>query len=226
MPVWPSLPIEVHTSGLFFPFTLASQVIIDWEFSVDAVKTAPLTGPDSGTRTTTLSGSGSGTITVLCDTRRFASGDPTDMTPGTFIVTRKLSYEQSDAALSQNFRLWLALATGAGSYSIDQLVEDDYDDPLLADTSNTYTDADDAAVIPLVITIGATTVEVTDFAIGSQTNELALALWLPPDAWTFDRADLFTAQTFTASATAGDLGYDSGTGWDQSVTFTLSPWVY
>lgn len=221
-----SLPVEVHYPELAWPFPLASAMIIDWEFTVDALKSEAITVPHVGTQTTTLSGAGSGSFTVYADPTRHAVSSQVNVTAGAFLVTRVLSASPSAADLSQNFRLWLASAGGAGSYSITQVVEENYDDPSFTDLSTTYTDADDAAVVPLRMKIGRETVEVTHFSITGENSSMWLASWLPPNAWTFDRPDLFTAQTFTAAATAGDLGYDSGSGWDQSVTFTLSPWVY
>lgn len=224
MPAEPCLPIKVHDVGRFFPFPVISQLSIDWSFSVDATKTQVLTSPDR-TVTTTLSGSGSGTIVIDCDPYRADLGGPENVTAEKFIVTRRLTANPADVEAAKNFTLWCAKSPIGGSYSIDLRVETDYDDPGTTDTDTTTTDADDAVVIPIVLKIGLGQVSVEQFAIGSNSQDLALSLWLPPDDWTFDRVDLFTAQTFTATATAGDIGYDSGTGWEQSITITASPWV-
>ena len=224
MPVESCAPITLHDYARFFPFPVISQLSIDWDFSVSATKTQSLTSPNR-TVTTTLSGSGSGTITIACDTHRANLGGPENVTAETFIVTRRLSADIDDIEAAKNFTLWCAKSPIGGSYSIDTRIETDYADPGTADTDTTTTDADDAVVIPVVLKIGLGQVSVEQFAIGSASQDLALALWLPPDDWTFDRADLFTAQTFTATATAGDIGYDSGTGWEQSITITATPWA-
>lgn len=224
MPAEPCAPLRLHDYGRFFPFPLISQLSIDWSLSVDATKSETLTGP-ARTVTTTLSGSGSGTIVIDCDTHRANLGGPDNVTADKFIVTRRLSADASHAEASKNFTLWCNKSPIGGSYSLDTRVETDYDDPGTTDTDTTTTDADDAVVIPIVLKIGLGQVSVEQFAIGSASQDLALALWLPPDDWTFDRADLFTAQTFTAAASASALGYDSGTGWEQSITITATPWV-
>lgn len=217
MSVFSSLPKDLLNYGLFFPFPLISSVEISWSFTIDAVSSIPLVSPD-GTSTTTVSGSGGGTLTILPDSDIVGNNSPENITPGRFRVTRRLSGAAASNAAATNFRLWRTAAAGSGSWSVDTTVEDDYVDPAEPDTTTTTTDANADAELSLVLTIGPTSVAVDEF------NIVGLNLWQAPSGWTFARSGLFEAQTYTETLTAAELGYDSGSGYSQSMSITCAAW--
>lgn len=218
-------PVALHYYERNFPFPLVGQIEIEWSFSLDATKSEPLTGPNAGTLTTTLSGSGSGNLVIVCEPTRFIGNRGAEnFIAEKFIVTRKLSSDPLEANFASKFTLWCSKSAAHGTYSIETVVETDYDDPLLSDSTVTTTDEGEAAILPIIMKIGLTEASVDQFFVGSATAEAAISFWLPADGWTFDRSGLFSPQSFSETKTAEELGYESGAGWEQSVTVTAMPW--
>lgn len=213
MPVEPCLPLAVWLYGRRFPWPLVWEVSIDWSFSVDAEKVEDFSGY---TETTTISGSGSGSIIISLDPHRGNLSGGANVTPEKFIVTRRVT---SNVAQARRFQLYCLETAVAGTHSITYVSDIDYDDPSETDTSSENEVAGDSTVSQFEMIIEPDIVTVTSMFVTSDSK------WVAPDDWTFDRADLFLPQTQTLTRTAAEIGYDTGTGWEQSATIQLTSYA-
>lgn len=218
-----SLPVSLSLSGGFFIFPVASQATVSWDFSVDAEIVRTLSGPQR-TVTTTISGTGSGSITIPCDGQRAVTFNGFPNYGETFVVMRKISHDVNDDDFNKRFRLYCAESAVAGSYSIDTTTATDFEDSNTTDTTTTTTESGDVTVT-LELRIdppGLTTIE--------QLSVSPISLWRPPSSWSFATSELFEPHTFTLTRTPTQVaqsvgifgGTATGAGWEQSVTLTVA----
>jgi hypothetical protein len=220
--IFSCLPIQLLSYGRVFPFPVVWQATIDWSFSVDAER---VDYPPGRTETTTLVGSGSGNITIDCDPHRANRPGIANVTPERFIVTRRMRASAERFQDMRRFQLYCDRSAIAGDYSVTQTVEKVYDDPNTPPETTTETEASDAVIAPIWLIIDPETVVVQDISVLSTTTDQSPASsWMAPDDWTFARSALWEPQTFTATKTPVQMGYQTGEGWEQSITITLTKW--
>jgi hypothetical protein len=206
-----SLPVTIWQLGYFFPWPLVWEISVDWSFSVDAELVER--GVDY-TDTSTITGSGSGSVVIGLDPLRAPTTAPSVSAEGKFLLTKRLT--SSNAVLNE-LRLFGSSFATAGSFSVTERLETDFDDPEEQNLIDEITTTADDVAVGLDITIGPETVTVNSVAL--------IGRWIPPDSWTFSRENLFVPQTQTLTRTPEELTYETGPGYTQTITLELTAYT-
>jgi hypothetical protein len=219
MPIEPSLPIAIWQYERWFPWPLVWEVSVDWSFSVDGEL---IEEGDGFTDTSTITGSGSGNVVISLDPVRAPLSGVQNANAEKFLVTKRLTLDPADA---EAFKLFCSSSAEAGTFSVTETLLTEFVDPEQENIETVVPTEGDAIVSGLEISIGPETVSIDSVALFSAESSALIPYWLPSESWSFDRADLFLPQTQTLTRTAAEIGYDTGTGWEQSVTIQLTSYA-
>jgi hypothetical protein len=212
MPIEPSLPIAIWQYSRWFPWPLVWEVSVDWSFSVEGEL---IEEGDGFTDTSTITGSGSGNVIIGLDPVRAPLNGGANVNEEKFIVTRRLNLDLENAT---KFQLFCGGSSEAGTFSITETLETDFDDPDEEDLIDPPIITEGTATFSLQLDIGPETVTVE--SLGGPSF-----LWIGPDSWTFSRENLFLPQTQTQTKTATEIGYGTGDGYEQTVTIQLTAYA-
>jgi hypothetical protein len=214
-----SLPVTIWQLGYHFPWPLVWEISVDWSFSVDAELVER--GVDY-TDTSTITGSGSGSVVIGLDPLRAPTTAPSVSAEGKFLLTKRLT--SSNAVLNE-LRLFGSSFATAGSFSVAETLETDFDDPEEENLIDEITTAADNVAVGLDITIGPETVTVNNASASVSSGVSTGWGWIPANSWTFSRANLFVPQTQTLTRTPEELTYETGPGWTQTITLELTAYT-
>lgn len=219
MPIEPCLPIAIWQFGLFFPLPLVWEVSVDWSFSVDGEL---IVEGDGFTNTSTITGSGSGNVVIGLDPVRKPLNGGENVTAEKFLVTKRLTLDPADA---EAFKLFCSSSAEAGAFSVTETLLTEFVDPETENIEDIISTAGAAIVSGLEMSIGPDTVSIDSVALFSADSAALIPYWLPSESWSFARAGLFSPQTQTLTRTASEIGYGTGSGWEQSITIQLTAYA-